>query len=117
VTSLVHGLVTVTVKLHVLLLFLASTALYVTVVVPIGNAPPFVKPVVGLVAKDTEGVLQLSVAVGAVQVATAVVPVVVKLRLAGQAVKTGGVASVAHRLVIITVKLHVALLFLASIAL
>jgi hypothetical protein len=46
--------------------------------VPIGNAPPFVKPTVGLVEKETVGVVQLSVAVGAVQEATAVVPVVVK---------------------------------------
>ena len=85
---------TVTVKLHVAVLFLASVAVYLTVVVPIGNAPPFVKPAVGLVVKETIGILALSVAVGAVHEATAVVPVVVKLILVWQAVKTGGVTSI-----------------------
>ena len=90
----------------------------VTVVVPIGKAPPFVKLVVGLVANVTAGVEQLSVAVGAVQDATAVVPVVVKLRFEGQAVKTGGVISVVQGFVcVITIlKLQVAVLFLASVA-
>ena len=41
-----------------------------------GNAPPFVKPVVGLVVKETIGILALSVAVGAVHAAIAVEPVV-----------------------------------------
>jgi hypothetical protein len=70
------------------------------------------------VTKDTEGVLQLSVAVGAVHVATAVVPVVVKFKVAGQAVNTGAVASVAHAfvLVTVTVKLHIAILLAPSIA-
>jgi hypothetical protein len=63
--------VTVTVKLHgIAVLPLASIALYVTVVTPIGNAAPDAKLL------DTEGVPQLSVAVGATHVATAVVPVV-----------------------------------------
>ena len=120
IISVAHGSinVTVTVKLHVAVLFLASVAVYLTVVVPIGNAPPFVKPTVGLVAKVMEGVVQLSVAVGAVQDAIAVVPVVVKLIFEGQAVKTGGIISVAHGSinVTVTVKLHVAVLFLASVA-
>ena len=109
--------VTVTVKLHVAVLFLASVAVYLMVVVPIGNAPPFVKPTVGLVVKDTDGVVQLSVAVGAVQDAIAVVVAVVKLIFVGQAVNTGGTLSVAQLLdwVTVTVKLHVAVLFLASV--
>ena len=107
-----------TVKLHVAVLFLASIAVYITVVVPIGNTPPLVSPVVGLVAKLTVGVEQLSVAVGTVHVATAVVPVVVLLIFVGQAVKIGLIISVEHvsKKVIETVKLHVAVLFLASIA-
>ena len=48
----------------------------------------------GLEVKDTEGVEQLSVAVGAVHDAIAVVVAVVKFILAGQAESTGGVASV-----------------------
>ena len=105
--------VTLTLKLHVAVLFLASVAVYLTVVVPIGNAPPFVKPTVGLVANVTEGVVQLSVAVGAVQDAIAVVPVVAKLIFEGHAVKTGGIISVAHGsiYITITVKLHIVLFF------
>ena len=90
--------VTVMVKRQVAVLFLASVAVYLTVVVPIGNAPPFVKPVVALVVKITEGVEQLSVAVGAVQDAIAVVVAVVKFMLAGQAESTGGVTSVVQGL-------------------
>jgi hypothetical protein len=111
--------VTFTVKEQVDIFPLASIAIYVTVVAPIGNAPPFVKPVVGLVVKDTEGVLQLSVAVGAVQEAEAVVPVVVKLIFVGQADKTGGVTSVVQLFVIsetVTVKEQVDIFPLASIA-
>ena len=92
--------VTMTLKLHVAVLFLASVAVYLTVVVPIGNAPPFVKPAVGLVVKETMGILALSVAVGAVHDAIAVVPVVVKLILAGHAVRTGGVLSILFRITV-----------------
>ena len=53
-------------------------------------------PVIGLVAKETIGIEQLSVAVGAVHVATAVVPDVVRLIFVGHAVKTGLIISVAH---------------------
>ena len=58
----------------------------------------------------------MSVAVGAVQDAIAVVPVATKGILAGQAVKTGGIISVAHGSVNVTMtlKLHLAVLFLAS---
>ena len=45
---------------------------------------------------DTEGTVQLSVAVGAVQFACAALPVVVKLMFWGQFAKTGGVTSLAH---------------------
>ena len=77
-----------------------------------------VKPVVGLDTKDTEGGVQLSVAVGAVHVANAVVPVVVNEILAGQAVITGGIISVLHgsNNETVTLKLHLAVLFLASVA-
>ena len=86
------------VKLHVAVLFLASVAVYLTVVVPSGNVPPFVKPVVGLVVKITEGVVQLSVAVGAVHDAMVVVVAVVKFILAGQEVNKGGTMSAAQLL-------------------
>ena len=110
--------VTMILKLHVDLLFLASVAVYVTVVVPIGNAPPFVKPVVGLVVKVRDGVEQLSVAVGEFHDVFAVRPAVVTLILTGQAKITGGVTSVLHAPVWVTVTLkpHVDLLFLASVA-
>ena len=67
----------------------------------------------------TEGVaVQLSVAVGAVQVAAAQVVVVVKLIFCGQADKTGGMASVAQPVAVdtTTLKLHVAVLLRASVA-
>lgn len=51
---------------------------------------------------------QLSVAVGAVQVAVAEVPVVVKLMLAGQPLMTGLTASFWHGLVTTTSKEQVA---------
>ena len=71
---------------------------------------------------DTEGVEQLSVAVGAVQVAIAQsVVVVVKLILAGQFVKVGGVTSLSHGLIMVlvtvTIKEHVVTFPLASVAL
>jgi hypothetical protein len=118
VTSFVQGFVTFTLKLHIDILFAASIAMYVTIVVPVGNTPPFVKPVVGIVVKDTEGTVQLSVAVGAVQFATAVVPVVVKFIFAGQAVMTGGVISFVQGFVLVTttLKRHVAVFALASVA-
>ena len=68
--------------------------------------------------KDTEGVEQLSVAVGAVHVAAAEVVVVVKFILAGQAVRTGGILSVVQALDCVTIilKAQIVLLFLASVA-
>ena len=74
-----------------------------TVVTPIGNAVPDVAEPI------TEGVsAQLSVTVGAAQVATAVVPVVVKLILEGQLTMTGFSVSVAHGSILttVTVKIH-----------
>ena len=103
------------------LLFAASFALYVTVVTPIGNAEPRVNPAVGLVV--TEGVIfvvQLSVIVGTVHVATAVVPVAVKEILAGQFVIVGGKTSGEQGFAAATVTVNVqgnALLFAASLAL
>ena len=89
-----HGSVseTVTVKTQDnALLFAASLALYVTVVTPIGNAEPLTKPIVGDVEKvGAIFVVQLSETVGAVHVATAVVPVVCKGIFAGQFAKVGG---------------------------
>jgi hypothetical protein len=58
----------------------------------------------------------LSVAVGGVQVAIADVSVVVKDMLVGHADKTGFVVSVAHGFMTVTVKEHVDLLLLASVA-
>ena len=113
--------VTVTVKTHVAMLPLASVALYVIVVVPTGKHEPIPKPEVGAEVTDTEGVVQLSVAVGAVHEALAQVPVVVKLMFDGQLANVGGVASVAQgsttTFVTVTVKTQVAILPLASVAL
>ena len=68
---------------------------------------------------DTEGVEQLSAAVGAAQVAVPQSAVVVTLILAGQFEKVGGVTSLSHGLVFttVTVKLQVAIFPLASVAL
>ena len=86
---------------------------------PIGKHEPIVKPAVGAELTDTEGVVQLSVAVGAVQVAIAQLFKVVRLIFAGQAVNTGGCASVSHGSIFttVTVKLQVAIFPLASVAL
>ena len=68
---------------------------------------------------DTEGVaVQLSVAVGAVQVAVAQVVAVVKLILAGQADRTGFTTSLVQLLLLVTAtsKEQVAVLFAASFA-
>ena len=84
-----------------------------TVVVPTGKQKPLVKLL------DTEGVaVQLSVAVGVVQVAVAQVVVVVKLILAGQAERTGFTTSFVQPLLLVTAtsKAQVAVLFLASVA-
>ena len=67
----------------------------------------------------TEGVLQLSVAVGIVQMTVAAASAesnVATEILLGQLVKTGFIVSIAHGLVTVMVKEHVALLFLASVA-
>ena len=79
---------------------------------PIGKQKPLAKLLV------TEGdAVQLSVAIGAVQAATAQVVVVVKLMLAGQADKTGACVSVEQGLLdTVTEKLQVAELLLASVA-
>ena len=77
-----------------------------------GNSAPDAKLL------DTEGVLQLSVAVGAVQVAMVLMVEIVKLIFCGQLLITGGVASVAQGSGRVTVMLkrHSATLFLASLA-
>ena len=77
---------------------------------PIGKDAPDAKLLV------TEGVLQLSVAVGAVHVATAFEPAVVRLIFCGQLLITGGVASLAQgsKNVTIILKRHSETLFLAS---
>ena len=69
---------------------------------PTGKEAPDTKLLV------TEGVLQLSVAVGAVHVAIALVPDVVKLMFCGQLLITGATASVKHgsTYVTVTVKRH-----------
>jgi hypothetical protein len=89
----------------------------VTVVLPTGKVPPFVKPAVGLVTGPAMvGVEQASVAAGFVQLITP--PFVAKVRsmAGGQKVNVGGVVSVAQALEIVTVKEHVALLLLKSVA-
>ena len=89
------------------------------VVVPIGKQEPLVKPTIGAEVIDTEGVEQLSAAVGAVQVAVAQSVVVDTLIFAGQFVKVGGVTSLSQGFVFttVTVKVQVAILPLASVAL
>jgi hypothetical protein len=82
----------------------------VTVETPILNLVPDVS---GLI---TEGVLQLSVAVGGVQVAVAAVSGVVFAILAGQFAKTGFIVSIEQGFVTVTLKAHVDLLFFASVA-
>ena len=90
-------------------------------VVPTGKQEPLVKPAVGAEVIDTEGVAQLSAAVGAVQLAIPQVVVVVKLILVGQFVNIGGVTSLSHGLmtvlVTVTVNEQVAIFPLASVAL
>ena len=102
VASFAHGstavFVTVTVKIQVATLPFASVALYVTVVVPTGKHEPIPKPAVGAEVTDTEGVEQLSAAVGAVHEALAQLPVVVKLMFDVQLANVGGVASVSQGL-------------------
>jgi hypothetical protein len=73
----------------------------------------FVPDVSGLI---TEGVLQLSVAVGSVQIAIAAVSDVVFAILAGQFAKTGFMVSIEQGFVTVTLKAQVALLFFASVA-
>ena len=63
-------------KLQVEKLPFASVAVYVRVVVPIGKQEPLTKPAVGAEANVINTVLQLSVAVGAAQVAILQVSVV-----------------------------------------
>jgi cytochrome c oxidase assembly protein Cox11 len=95
VTSGAHGLVnwvTFIEKLHVEILFAASFAVKMTFVVPIGKFAPLAKLL------EIVAAVQLSVAVGAVNVAVAVVPDVVKFCEAGQLESTGGVTSGAHGL-------------------
>ena len=82
--------VTTTLKAQIIVLPLASVAIYFTRVVPIGKHEPFAPPT----SCATEGVPQLSVAAGVVQEALAQLVVVVKLMLVGQEVKVGGMASV-----------------------
>ena len=112
--------VTVTVNTQVATLPLASVALYVTVVVPTGKHEPIPKPGMGAEVIDTEGVEQLSVAVGAVHEALAQLPVVVKFMLVGQFANVGAVASVAQGsttvFVTVTVNVQVAVLPFASVA-
>ena len=90
-----------------------------TVVVPTGKQEPIPKPAVGEVVKDTEGIPQLSLAGGAIQLATAQLLMVVKLILAGQLAKVGGSVSVSQVLFLttVTVKKQTAILPLASVAL
>ena len=85
---------------------------------PIGKAEPLTKPTVGVV--NTEGVIfgvQKSETVGLIQVATAVVPAVVKIISTGQFTITGLTISGTHGLFAVTVTVKIqggATLFAAS---
>jgi hypothetical protein len=78
---------------------------------PIGKQKPV------LCVLTTEGVPQLSVAVGAAHCAIAQLSIAVNTMFAGQFVKTGFTVSVAHGFVLVTRtwKEHVAVLFLVSL--
>jgi hypothetical protein len=79
--------------------------------VPVGKLAPTLN------VPDTEGVLQLSVAVGAVHCAIAVAAVVVTVIFAGQKVKTGLTVSLEQGVMMrltVTVNEHVLLLFFES---
>jgi hypothetical protein len=65
---------------------------------------------------DTEGVLQLSVAVGGVQRAIEQLSALVKEIFAGQFLITGLTVSLKHGLLTVTVNLHKEVLFFASFA-
>ena len=124
-SELIQGslLMTVIVKVQVAIFPFASVALYVAVVTPIGKQPPIVKPAVGEVVNISTGVPQLSVAVGATQVATAQLSAgnnVLTVILGGQFERTGGVTSVSQGSILfmtVIVKVQNAILPLASVAL
>ncbi len=101
------GCVTVIVNEHVLALPEASVAVYVTVVVPTGNCAPELK------LEVTVALPQLSVAVGAVQVAATDVEQagIERVISVGQFEKTGLMESV-----LFTVKVQVEMLLAASFA-
>ena len=107
-----QSLVTVTVKLHAERLPTLSEARYVTVVEPNGKVLP------GYCEALMVTGAQASVAVGAVHVAAAELPEVVTEMFAGQPLIVGGVTSPAQGFVeaTVTVKTHVEVLFLPSIA-
>jgi hypothetical protein len=109
--SFKQGFERVIVNVQVAVLFLASFAVYVTVVVPNGKAAPELYVLV------TEGVPQLSVAVGSVhETVSDTVFVVVRTIFVGQFAKTGFSASVAQGFVTMTLKEQVVVLLLASFA-
>ena len=81
-----------------------------TVVVPTANDEP------GFAVVVTDALEQRSVAVGAVQVAVAVEVVVLTVVLAGQAVRDGGVRSLAQGFVTATRNVQVEVLPTASLA-
>ena len=60
---------------------------------PTGKQEPMPSPTAGEEVRDTEGVPQLSIAVGVIQLAIAQLVVVLSLILAGQLVRVGGVSS------------------------
>jgi hypothetical protein len=92
--SVAHGFVIVTVNEHVAVLFLASCAVYVTVVVP----KP--KHELGAFVLLTVGVPQLSVAVGGVQEAIEHESMLTIEILVGQRVNTGLMLSEAQSTVV-----------------
>jgi hypothetical protein len=108
--SLKQGLITLMVKVQVDALFLASLAVYVTVVKPTLKHEP------DECEAESVGVLQLSVAVGAVQETIEQESPVVFTKLAGQLAKAGLIESRKHGLLMVTVKAQVDVLLRVSFA-
>jgi hypothetical protein len=103
--------ITVTLKLHLLKLPLASVAVKTTAVVPVGKLAPVAN------VPDTEGVEQLSVTVGVAHCAIAFGDVVVTVIFVGQEVNTGFTVSLEQAVIvrlIVTLNEHVLLLFFES---
>jgi hypothetical protein len=94
--SVKHGLLTVTLNVHVAILFFVSFAVYVTVVEPTLKHKPDWWDVVNV------GVPQLSVTVGAIQRAMEQLSALFNEIFAGQFLITGLIVSLKHGLLTVT---------------